>query len=245
MTSRLLRPLAGGFLLVSVAACASIVSDSKGPVTISSNPTAAEIAIVDQSGVEIYRGTTPATITLDASAGYFDGQEYTVTFSKDGYDPTTVKVDSTINGWYVGNIVFGGFIGWLIVDPLTGAMWALGAAASDRFARLRPRGRAEQDDPGSPVAPAACRRSSRGPNQPDRPDRPSDEPVSQMLVLCACCAAAARAGASNHRFRPRHGGVAGATLEAPYRVSRPGWRGVAGGGRATGCRRPPAARPWR
>jgi hypothetical protein len=34
-------------------------------------------------------------------------------------------VDSTINGWYVGNIVFGGFIGWLIVDPLTGAMWAL------------------------------------------------------------------------------------------------------------------------
>jgi hypothetical protein len=36
-------------------------------------------------------------------------------------------VDSRINGWYVGNIVFGGLIGWLIVDPLTGAMWALDA----------------------------------------------------------------------------------------------------------------------
>ncbi len=34
-------------------------------------------------------------------------------------------MDSRINGWYVGNIVFGAFIGWLIVDPLTGAMWAL------------------------------------------------------------------------------------------------------------------------
>jgi hypothetical protein len=34
-------------------------------------------------------------------------------------------VDSRINGWYVGNIVFGGIIGSLIVDPLTGAMWAL------------------------------------------------------------------------------------------------------------------------
>ena len=125
MASRLLRTLAVGITILSLAACASIVSDSKGVVTISSNPTAAEISIADQSGVEVHRGTTPATITLDASAGYFDGQEYTITFSRDGYDPTTVKVDSTINGWYVGNIVFGGLIGWLIVDPLTGAMWAL------------------------------------------------------------------------------------------------------------------------
>ncbi len=81
----LLRPLAVGRMC-------------KGPVMISSSPTAAEITIVDQSRVQIYRGTTPTTITLDASAGYFDGQEYTVTFSKDGYDPTTVKVDSTLNG---------------------------------------------------------------------------------------------------------------------------------------------------
>ena len=101
------------------------MSDSKEVVTVNSSPTSAQIAIADQSGVEIYRGTTPATVTLDASAGYFDGQKYTITFSKDGYHPTTVQVDSRINGWYVGNIVFGGFIGWLIVDPLTGAMWAL------------------------------------------------------------------------------------------------------------------------
>lgn len=124
MTVLLCRPVAA-IALLSLAACASIVSDSKEMVTISSSPTAAQIAIADQSGVEVYRGTTPATITLDASAGYFDGQEYTITFSKAGYDPTTVKVDSRINGWYVGNIVFGGFIGWLVVDPLTGAMWAL------------------------------------------------------------------------------------------------------------------------
>jgi hypothetical protein len=29
-------------------------------------------------------------------------------------------------GWYlVGNFFFGGLIGWLIIDPLTGAMWTL------------------------------------------------------------------------------------------------------------------------
>ena len=75
--------------------------------------------------MEVYRGTTPATATLDASAGYFDGQKFTITFFKDGYHPTTVQVDRRINDWYVGNVVFGEFIGWLIVDPLTGAMWAL------------------------------------------------------------------------------------------------------------------------
>ncbi|MGH6900713.1 MAG: hypothetical protein ACREJ5_29870 [Geminicoccaceae bacterium] len=125
MTIRLLHPLAVSMTILALAACASIVSDSQEVVTISSSPTAAEIAVANESGAEVYRGTTPATITLDASAGYFDGQEYTVTFSKAGYDPATVRVDSRINGWYVGNIVFGGLIGWLIVDPLTGAMWAL------------------------------------------------------------------------------------------------------------------------
>ena len=124
MSLRLHRPVAA-ITILALTACASIVSDIKEVVMINSSPTTAQIAIADQSGFEIYRGTTPATVTLDASAGYFDGQQYTITFSKAGHDPTTLKVDSRINGWYVANIVFGGFIGWLIVDPLTGAMWAL------------------------------------------------------------------------------------------------------------------------
>jgi hypothetical protein len=133
MTTRLLRPLAVSLPILCLAACASIVSDSKEVVTISSNPSAAQIAITDQSGVEVYRGNTPASVTLDASAGYFDGQEYTIAFSKEGYAPTTIKVDSRINGWYVGNIVFGGLIGWLIVDPLTGAMWTLNTEHVNSF----------------------------------------------------------------------------------------------------------------
>ena len=82
MVARLLHPLGVSLALLCLAACASIVSDSKEVVTISSSPTAAQIAIADQSGVEVYRGTTPATVTLDASAGYFDGQECTIAFSK-------------------------------------------------------------------------------------------------------------------------------------------------------------------
>jgi hypothetical protein len=30
-----------------------------------------------------------------------------------------------VNGWYFGNIIFGGLIGLLAVDPATGAMYTL------------------------------------------------------------------------------------------------------------------------
>ena len=39
-----------------------------------------------------------------------------------------------MNGWYIGNILFGGLIGFLIVDPLTGAM--LPPTARNRHRRL-------------------------------------------------------------------------------------------------------------
>jgi hypothetical protein len=36
-----------------------------------------------------------------------------------------VNLHSSVSGWYFGNVVFGGLIGMLIVDPLTGAMYNL------------------------------------------------------------------------------------------------------------------------
>ncbi|MCG2921469.1 hypothetical protein KZ305_25620, partial [Escherichia coli] len=37
----------------------------------------------------------------------------------------TMQVKSRLNGWYFGNIIFGGLIGILVVDPMTGAMFTL------------------------------------------------------------------------------------------------------------------------
>jgi len=35
-------------------------------------------------------------------------------------------LEGTPGGWYIGgNLLFGGGMGWLIVDPSTGAMWTL------------------------------------------------------------------------------------------------------------------------
>jgi hypothetical protein len=33
---------------------------------------------------------------------------------------------STVDGWYVaGNLFLGGLIGWLVIDPASGAMWKI------------------------------------------------------------------------------------------------------------------------
>jgi hypothetical protein len=42
-----------------------------------------------------------------------------------GYNPYETHVVSTIDGWYFGNILLGGLVGMLIVDPITGDMYTL------------------------------------------------------------------------------------------------------------------------
>lgn len=109
-----------------VLGCATIVSDSNYPVNISSEPPGAEIHVFDHVGQEVYSGKTPTTISLKAGAGYFKGETYTVRFTMDGYVPRDAQVERGVDGWYIGgNLVFGGLIGWLVVDPITGAMWTL------------------------------------------------------------------------------------------------------------------------
>lgn len=118
--------IAVSLTLVLSAGCASIVSKSEYPVSITSAPEGAEINVANGSGQTVHNGRTPTTVNLSARAGYFKGQDYTVTFQKEGYAPYTAQIVRDTDGWYIlGNIVLGGLIGWLIVDPATGAMWTL------------------------------------------------------------------------------------------------------------------------
>jgi len=113
-------------LIIGLSGCASIVSDTQENISINSSPDNAEVKIKDQSGRVVQSGNTPMTVNLDTSAGYFDGEEYTLVFDKEGYQSRTLDVSARPSGWYIGgNLLFGGLIGWLIVDPATGAMWTL------------------------------------------------------------------------------------------------------------------------
>ncbi|GAA4058146.1 hypothetical protein [Flavobacterium chungnamense] len=111
--------------ILIMTSCASIVSKSSWPITINSSPSEAKISIKDKKGIEIYTGSTPATLKLKSGSGFFSKARYQVTFEKVGYEKKVVPVEFKLNGWYFGNIIFGGPLGLLIIDPATGAMFKL------------------------------------------------------------------------------------------------------------------------
>ena len=127
MKFKTLAALMGTGAALSLTGCASIVGDSEQSVTINSTPSNAGVIITDETAKQIFAGTTPATVTLKKSDGsYFGGKTYHVEIKKPGYSPRTVELTTSANGWYIGgNILFGGLIGWLIVDPFNGGMYTL------------------------------------------------------------------------------------------------------------------------
>ena len=112
-------------IILLTPSCASIVSKNVYPISISSTPSEAKITVIDKRGVEVYKGETPATVKLKAGSGYFSQAEYQVRFEKPGYNTKVLPVIFKLDGWYWGNILTGGLIGMLVIDPLTGAMLKL------------------------------------------------------------------------------------------------------------------------
>jgi hypothetical protein len=108
--------------ILASTGCASIVSDSSYPVTLSGDGVGYKIK--KESGLVMASGTTPNTVSLKAGDGYFSGATYTIAF-KSPCRQQNVILDSQMDGWYLGNLLFGGLIGFLIIDPATGAMFKL------------------------------------------------------------------------------------------------------------------------
>jgi hypothetical protein len=107
--------------------CATIIGDKTQVVPISSSPSEATILITDEKGVQVHKGLTPTSVTLQKSDGSYWGKKtFTVEITKDGFEKQVIPITSSTNGWYIGgNIILGGLIGWFIVDPLNGAMYTL------------------------------------------------------------------------------------------------------------------------
>jgi len=120
--------LAFGILGASLLAggCASIVHGGNREISIATQPPGAT-ASVRKAGGDIMDvvavDKTPCTVSLDPKKGYFSGQSYTLRLEMPGYKVTEVQLTPKMSGWYWGNLVFGGLIGMLAVDPATGAMW--------------------------------------------------------------------------------------------------------------------------
>lgn len=100
-------------LALGVAACASIMSGTGQKLNIASEPPGA-VVLVDGSAV----GNTPVVTKLSRN------ERHTITVRLDGYQPFELKTTRHMNGWLIGNVVFGGPLG-IIIDVVDGAAYKL------------------------------------------------------------------------------------------------------------------------
>mgnify|MGYP005835707001 CR=1 FL=1 len=106
--------------------CATVMKGTRQTVSVYASPSGSRVTILDDSGSVVISQQAPCTVRLPRGDGFFSGARYRVQVEKDGYAPAIVTVYPSLSGWYtVGNLFIGGFFGWLILDPLTGAMWNL------------------------------------------------------------------------------------------------------------------------
>jgi len=112
-------------VLLTISGCASIVSDSRYPVQVNSAPVGVSFEVKNEDNRVVASGVTPTNIMLKSGSGYFNGEEYTFTFTSECNSTKQQILDSELDGWYFGNIIFGGLLGLFVVDPLTGAMFKL------------------------------------------------------------------------------------------------------------------------
>jgi len=96
-------------------------------VRIDSEPQNVNYTITDEAGDKVATGTTPDSVILRTSAGIFQKSRYYVDFELPGYESQTNKLNTKISPWYWANLIvyFPGFLGALVIDPFTGAMFTL------------------------------------------------------------------------------------------------------------------------
>lgn len=112
--------------MILLTGCATIMNDASKTVQITSNVPEAHYSIKNKSGVVVQNGLTPSSVNLRVSDGAYSGERYLIDFTKSGYLPVSAVLDSEISGWWFGNLLlFGGILGFAVIDPISGKMWTL------------------------------------------------------------------------------------------------------------------------
>lgn len=104
------------FAVLSVSACASIVSGTQQNIFIETpHVNGAECKLSDSKNGSWYLQSTPGSVSVLKGNGPMN-----IVCFKAGYETTTVTVDESVAGATFGNIILGGGIG-IFVDAATGA----------------------------------------------------------------------------------------------------------------------------
>lgn len=125
-------------VVVALNSCATIFGSATYPVSFNTTPEGAIITIVNRFNRTVFEGTSPTVVTLKSQASYMTKEEYKITIAKTGYDTKTFYIYPQLDGWYIGNILLGGLIGMLIVDPISGAMFKIAETDLNYNEKLQP-----------------------------------------------------------------------------------------------------------
>lgn len=110
-------------LAVSMSNCASIVHGNSQTVDFSSQPAGAKVFVDGRQ-----YGTTPTSVVLKRIGRLKDEPtdklSYQVKIDLDGYYPYEIQLKRTVDGWFFGNVIFGGLIG-IVIDAASGSMYKL------------------------------------------------------------------------------------------------------------------------
>ena len=107
-----------------ISGCATILSHGDKAISIISNPEGANVVVKDsRTYTTVSKNKAPCQVILERGDGWFLKKYYNLYLSKEGYISEQVEVTPTFNPLYICNIFFGGPIGMITVDALTGDMW--------------------------------------------------------------------------------------------------------------------------
>lgn len=112
------RPIVGlgaVVLVLAMVGCATLISGTSQKFGVSTTPSGATVVVDNQE-----KGRTPVVLKLDRR------EDHAVKITLSGYKPFETTLTRKINGWFWGNLAFGGIVG-IIVDVSNGAMYKLKA----------------------------------------------------------------------------------------------------------------------
>jgi hypothetical protein len=141
---------------LGLVSCATVMHSGPETVTITSEPSAAQVTITNLwTHQTVLQATTPAIASLARHAGYMQPARYQIVLEKPGYQSHVLRLEARVDERYFGNFVAGGPIGFLVIDPLTGAMYALPPRVHAVLARADGMGVGTYPPPSSTYPPPA------------------------------------------------------------------------------------------
>ena len=111
---------------LGLVGCATVLQSRPARITITSEPPEAHVTITNLwTDQRILQATTPVVASLARHAGYMRPARYEIAVAKPGYQLYVIVLQAELEKQHVGNAAVRGPLGFLVLDPLTGAMYAL------------------------------------------------------------------------------------------------------------------------